>query len=304
MTLEQLRVFVAVAEREHMTEAAKVLHLTQSATSAAIAALEERHDIRLFDRVGRRIELTDAGRIFLDEARAVLLRAEEAAIMLSELTGLRRGTLRIAASQTIGNYWLPKALHRFHQAYPGIDLQLTVTNTRGVEAGVSAGTSDLGFVEDHVGDSNLTLTAVATDELVLIVAPSHPLAASKAVGSRDLLSMSWVVREPGSGTRRLMESALKQGGVLPERLAISLELPSNEAVCAAVGAGSGASILSSHVVAAGLQAGTLRVLPFAVPARQFYAVRHRQRHQSRAAKAFLDLVASAFPFDSSSTQRR
>ncbi len=101
MTLDQLRVFVAVAEREHVTKAAKALNLTQSATSAAIAALEERHDVRLFDRVGRRIELTEAGRLFLPEARAVLARAEDAGIALAELAGLKRGRLRIVASQTV-----------------------------------------------------------------------------------------------------------------------------------------------------------------------------------------------------------
>ena len=107
MTLEQLRIFIAVAERQHMTEAALALNLTQSATSAAIAALEERHGIRLFDRIGRRIELTELGRAFLPEARAVIARADEAAGLLGASAGLMRGRLRLAASQTAANYWLP-----------------------------------------------------------------------------------------------------------------------------------------------------------------------------------------------------
>src|SRR5260370_23212174 len=107
MTLEQLRVFVAVAERQHVTRAAEALNLAQSATSAAIAALESRHGAKLFHRVGRGIELTEAGALFLVEARAVLARAESAELILSELCGLKRGTPSIHASQTISHYLLP-----------------------------------------------------------------------------------------------------------------------------------------------------------------------------------------------------
>src|SRR5262249_10184228 len=113
MTLEQLRIFEAVAQREHVTRAAEALNLTQSAVSAAIAALEDRHAVALFSRVGRRIELTDAGRLFLDEASAVLARARAAELALSEIAGLERGALTIYASQTIASYSLPFRLVSF-----------------------------------------------------------------------------------------------------------------------------------------------------------------------------------------------
>jgi DNA-binding transcriptional LysR family regulator len=119
MTLEQLRVFVAVAERQHVTQAAKALNLAQSAVSAAIAALEAQHGAKLFHRVGRGIELTEAGTLFLVEARAVLARAEAAEMVLSELGGLKRGTLTVQASQTIASYWLPRHLVAFRRAYLG-----------------------------------------------------------------------------------------------------------------------------------------------------------------------------------------
>jgi DNA-binding MarR family transcriptional regulator len=112
MTLEQLRIFVAVAQREHMTRAADALNLTQSAASGAIAALEARHDVKLFNRVGRGIELTDAGRMFLRK-RAVLARAAGAEQALADYAGLRRGTLRLVASQTIAGYWLPSVWRCF-----------------------------------------------------------------------------------------------------------------------------------------------------------------------------------------------
>ena len=118
MTLEQLRIFIAVAERENMTRAAEAVHITQSAVSGAIAALEAAHDVHLFHRVGRRIELTDAGRMFLGEARGILARVESARAALSDWAGLRRGRLVIAASQTIAAYWLPERLARFRGATP------------------------------------------------------------------------------------------------------------------------------------------------------------------------------------------
>jgi DNA-binding transcriptional LysR family regulator len=135
MTLEQLRVFVAVAERQHVTRAAAALNLAQSAASAA---LESAHDIKLFNRVGRRIELTEAGVLFLAEARAVLARADAAQLVLSELGELKRGTLTVQASQTIASYWLPRHLVAFHRVHPRIDIGLKIANTAQVAAAVRA----------------------------------------------------------------------------------------------------------------------------------------------------------------------
>src|SRR5579863_6888081 len=150
MTLEQLRVFVAVAERQHVTRAAEALNIAQSAVSAAVAALEGRHGAKLFHRVGRGIELTEAGALFLVEARAVLARADSAELVLSELSGLKRGALSVYASQTIASYWLPRYLVAFRRAYPGVAIRLSVGNTSQVAAAVRAGAADLGFVEGAV----------------------------------------------------------------------------------------------------------------------------------------------------------
>ena len=155
MTLEQLRVFVCVAECEHMTRAAQTLNLTQSATSAAIAALEERHGVKLFDRIGRRIALTGAGRAFLAEARAVLARAATAEQTLADLAGLKTGALALAASQTVGSYWLPRRIAAFHARYPGVAVALRIGNTDAVAEMTRAGEVDLGFVEGEVDDPAL-----------------------------------------------------------------------------------------------------------------------------------------------------
>ncbi len=289
MTLEQLRVFVAVAEREHVTRAAAELNLTQSATSAAIAALEARYATKLFNRIGRRIELTHAGRLFLVEARAVLARAAAAETVLAELAGLKRGSLSLAASQTVGNYWLPPLMHHYREAYPGIALDLTIGNTETVATAVREGVADLGFVEGPVDDAALSVTPVADDELVLIVgAALRPQ--RQAPTAEDLKSMRWVSRERGSATRALFEQALAKAGVALADIDIVLELPSNEAVRAAVEDGTGAAVLSKLVVASSLEAGTLVALDFAVPTRQFFALRHKERSITQAERELYKLI--------------
>lgn len=290
MTLEQLRIFVAVAECEHVTRAAQSLNLTQSAVSAAIAALENRHAVKLFSRVGRRIELTESGRIFLSEARAVLARTQTAELALSELSGLARGALTIHASQTIASYWLPRYLVQFHLAYPKIKINLVAGNTTQVARAVDLGTADLGFVEGRVEEENLVQQAVARDQLILVVGRRHPWAARKRVSPADLPSTGWVLREVGSGTRSEFEDALKAWKIAADRLNVVLELPSNEAVRAAVESGAGATVISEFVAAAGLKTGSLKSIALPLPQRAYTALRHRERYFSKAAQAFLDEI--------------
>jgi DNA-binding transcriptional LysR family regulator len=291
MTLEQLRIFVAVAEREHVTRAAEALGVVQSAASAAIAALESEHEVQLFHRVGRRIELTEAGRIFLAEARAVLARAQAAELALSELGGLKRGTLSIHASQTIGTYWLPARLARYRKAHPAIDVQLAIGNTAQVAAAVVAGTAELGFVEGEIDAPALSVKSIEGDRLAVVIASGEVPAKTKKLAPADILAMDWVLREPGSGTRAEFEAELRRRKIDPAALKVVLELPSNEAVRSAVLAGAGATAISELVVAPGLRYGTLKQLDFVLPQRAFHILRHKERYRSRAADALLEIVA-------------
>lgn len=200
MTLEQLRIFVFVAERLHMTRAAEALGLTQSAVSAAVGALEGRYGVKLFDRVGRGLALTEAGRTFLPEATAVLLRARAAEQALIDLTGLKRGSLVVGASQTIASYWLPVCLSRFAEAHPGVSLRLIAGNTAEVARAVAGGGAELGFVEGAVDDWRLLKRAIGEDRIALYVAAGHPLLAREIDGAA-LAAANWVLRETGSGTR-------------------------------------------------------------------------------------------------------
>ncbi|MCS0585545.1 LysR family transcriptional regulator [Massilia pinisoli] len=290
MTLDQLRIFVAVAERQHLTQAADVLALTPSAVSASIRALEERYGTPLFDRVGRRIEVNAAGRVFLDEARATLARAAGAERVLVELAGLARGALALQASQTIASYWLPPLLVRFRATHPQIEVRLDVGNTQSVADAVRDGAADLGLVEGAVDDAALAVDSIGQDRMAIVVAPAHPWARKRKLTAGDLQAAHWIMREPGSGTRSVLEEMLVAQGVDLAALHIALTLPSNEAVRAAVMSGSDVAALSELVAAPYIAAGLLAKVCVTLPPRDFFLLRHRQRYRSRAARAFEELV--------------
>lgn len=286
MTLEQLRIFVAVAERLHMTRAAEALNLTQSAVSAAVSALEARHGTRLFDRVGRGVALNAAGAAFLPEARAVLTQAEAAEQALDDLAGLKRGAVRLFASQTIAAYWLPPRMVAFARAHPEITLHLSIGNTHRVVEAVLAGEAELGLVEGAEAAPRLTRDRVGADRLAVVAAPGHPQAGrSSPLSAADLRALDWVLREEGSGTRSEFEAVLPAGVAAPD-LKTALVLPSNEAILSAVTAGGLVTAISELAAQPLIEAGRLVRLPLDLPERPFHLLRHRERRPSRAAEAF------------------
>ena len=285
MTLEQLKIFVAVAEREHVTRAAEALNVTQSAASNAIAALEARHDVKLFHRVGRRIELTDTGRMFLIEARAVLARADSATRALDEFGGLKRGHLRLVASQTIASYWLPQRLAAFHRCYPLIELAVIIDNSEGAARRVHNGEAELGFIEGTIEDPSLAQWIVGTDKLALV-----GMMPVETVTNDWLTSAPWVMRERGSGTRSFFEALLRDRGIEPRDMNVVMTLPSNEALLTAVQAGVGYAALSQLVVDCAIKARALSALPFASAERSFFGLRQKERYRSKAADALLVIM--------------
>ncbi|HEX3863636.1 MAG TPA: LysR substrate-binding domain-containing protein [Stellaceae bacterium] len=291
MTLEQLRIFIAVAERQHVTRGAEALNLTQSAASASIASLEAQYGTKLFNRVGRRVVLTEAGQLFLGEARAVLGRVETAEGVLSELSGLKRGTLSVQASQTIASYWLPRHLVEFRRLHPGIEIRLGIGNTAQVAASVLDGSAEIGFIEGRVNAPSLASSVVAHDQLIVVVAPGHSWTIEIPTLS-GLADGEWVLRERGSGTRSVFEDALRDAGIPPESLCVVLELPSNEAVRAAVEAGMGATAISASVAAPSIEAGLLCHVRVALPERDFSLVHRSERQWSNAAEALMTQLAA------------
>jgi len=295
MTLEQLRIFVAVAEKQHVTQAARELNLTQSATSAAIASLEERYDIKLFDRIGRGIVLTHSGRTFLSEARAVLARARSAEQTLRDITALKGGKVVVAASQTVANYWLPPRLQAFQAAHPGIDVTVRIANTERVANDVREGLADIGFIEGDIDDAALSARRIDGDALVVVIGPRHPFAKHRKLPADWLTQTPWILREPGSGTRDMFERALKKRGLRLSDLAVQLELASNEAIRTAVESGLCATALSDLVVEKSLKANTLVQIDTELAKRSFYVLRHKERHISKAETALLAVATAAKP---------
>jgi len=293
MTLDQLQIFIAVAEREHVTRAADALGLAPPSVSAAVASLEREFGTKLFHRVGRGIVVTEGGKLLLDEARALVNRADALKLAMREFTGLSRGRLQIKASQTIASHFLPARLVDFHQAYPGVALVVSLGNSTEVVKAVIGGDIELGFVEgpeEEFQDPRLAIELITRDDLVMVVSANYPWATREKLTADDLTAGKWVLREQGSGTRAAFIKALDALGVPYGDLNIAIELPSNEAVLAAVLAGVGATILSARVCAGAMKAGTLKRLPVSIAPRAFYAVQHGDRYRSRAVSALLEIL--------------
>lgn len=277
MTLEQLTIFIAVAERQHLTNGANAIGLSPSAASAAIKSLEAFYDVRLFDRVGRRIELTREGRVLLAEARQTMAQVRNTESVLSELGSLKTGMLDVQASQTVANYWLPPRLLRFQQRFPGVTINFEVGNTDAVAAAVVDGRSELGLVEGGIDEPVLAAAAVLRDRMVVVTTTGAPT---------DPGDLRWVMRERGSGTRAVFEAAMRDAGYDPLALQVALVLPTNEAVLSAVRAGTCAAALSEMVVEPFVRSGELQVLDIDLPLREFSILRHRERRLSAAAMQF------------------
>ena len=292
MTLMQLKVFVTIAELSSVTRAAEFLGITQSAASAALAALENSNQVKLFNRVGRSIELSELGQRFLPEAQVIVSAVQDASRSLRALGGKTTGSLVIAASQTIANYWLPIRLARFHSEFPDVSLNVKISNTRGVERALIEKRADIGFVEGPVSSGQLVLTPIDHDQPALVVSARHwPAIRQKGV-SVELATLPWVVREIGSGTRGILEKLLDDQGLNWDELNIILELPSNEAVREAVEAGAGVTLVSQHVVASSLKAGMLRAIPIDVPPRDYHMVVDKERVADDASTALTNMITS------------
>jgi DNA-binding transcriptional LysR family regulator len=285
LTLRELEVFTTVADAGTVTRAADQLALTQSAASQALASLESGLGVTLFDRVGRRLQLNEHGRLLLPRARALL----DAAHGVEQLFDGAAASLRLGASTTIANYLLPSWLARFRAAHPDAWVELEVANTRDIVEAVAGFAVDVGFIEGPCHHPELTVTPWRDDELVVFAGAGHPLA-GRQVTLAELAQAPWILREAGSGTREEVERLL-----LPElgALPVALEIGHSEAIKHLVAAGMGVSCLSRVVVADLLAAGTLVEIDAALPAlhRSLYRVMHRAKAVTRGLAAFLDEAA-------------
>ncbi len=293
MNFEQLRSFRAVATEGGFSRAAESLYLTQSTVSMQVRALERELGVRLFQRLGRRVLLTPEGKSMLAYASRILSQAEAARRAMEAFRELDAGELVVGASLTIGNYLLPELFGVFRRSHPGVRLVLDIAPTYRIAERVVAGALDLGLVEAEVSDPELERLPFHTDELVLIVPPGHRWAERGWVAVADLPEEPFLEREPGSGTREIVQGRLSDQGITVTPL---LELGSPDALKRAVRAGLGVAIVSRATVDLELQCGALKAVPVRglELTRPFLILRHRDRYVSPVLSAFLELVRSSF----------
>ncbi|HEY9852577.1 MAG TPA: LysR substrate-binding domain-containing protein [Leptolyngbyaceae cyanobacterium] len=305
MTLDQLRIFLAVAEHLHFTRAAEALYITQPAVSAAIQSLEEEYGTKLFHRIGRHIEITEAGMLLQMEAQSILDRVKLTERALRELNDLTRGELRLGSSLTIGNYWLPEKISQFKRQYPGIFVNCTLANTEDICEGTANGKFDLGLIEGEVKPSlekSLEQEVVGGDRLLIVVGQSHPWFGLSKIFLSELNRTSWVMREAGSGTQQRFEQALGSWGIDRDGLDAILVLSSGEMVKAVIESGVGAAAISELMVKKELQLGTLKSIQVIDDrtdetgileiARPFLKLKHLKRFQTNLSRAFEQMLTA------------
>ncbi|MDP1929977.1 MAG: LysR substrate-binding domain-containing protein [Gammaproteobacteria bacterium] len=285
-TLRQIEVFLATAHYENVTQAAASLSMSQSAASSALQDLEHRFDVQLFDRAGKRLQLSELGKTLRPRAEALMAQAREFERGLTLHSDV--GDLKVGATLTIGNYLVVPIMANFMGQHSGSRVSLTVENTVGIANRVRNFELDIGLIEGELQDPVLEVIPWRDDELMLFCAPEHPLASRGVLSDADLLECQWIVREAGSGTRQAFDRAMH--GLLPD-LNIRLELQHTEAIKCAVEANLGIGCLSAITLREAFTWGTLIKLqaPQRDWTRKFYFILHRQKYRSAGIQSWLDL---------------
>lgn len=285
ITLRQLEIFAAIAHSENASQAARALALSQSATSSALAELERQFNCPLFDRIGKSLRLNGQGRALLPRAEDILARALEIENLLD---GKTLGPVAVCATLTIGNYLAPLVVAAYSRQHPESSIDFSVANTASVVDRLVRCQYDLGLIEGEVHHPELESETWLDDRLTVFCAPGHPLAKRPHVDTANLLKQHWIMREPGSSTRNVLENAL---GPDCHKLNITLTLEHTEAIKRAVEAGLGIACLSRLSLRAAIQRGSL--VELATPqldlSRRFLFVWHRQRKKTVAMQTFMRL---------------
>lgn len=285
VTLHQLAVFQAVARHLNYTRAAAELHLTQPAVSRQVQQLEDSLRVALFSQRSRRIQLTDAGRDVLSYAQQITGLLDELQEALGDRAAVRRGTLRLIATSTAGEYLLPPLAAAFQRSHPGVHVMLRVTNREQVLQALADGQADLAVMGRPPARDDWLSRPILANELVAIASPSHPCLGGPAVEPSRLARETFFLREPGSGTRLAVEGFLREAGLPPDQ---AVELGSDSAIKQAVMAGLGISILSRQAIELELGVARLAILEVVgLPLRrQWFLVRPLERRPAPASVAF------------------
>lgn len=290
MNFHQLHIFYTVAERGSFSAAAQALHMSQPAVTMQVQALEEYFGTKLLIRSTKRMELSEAGRTLLPFARRSLELSQTTDAAMAAFSNKLQGRLQLGASLTIGEYVLPRLLGPFGREYPDISIMLKVMNTTQILEEIASHQLNFGLIEAPVEHPDMVLDAVMEDELKLIVPSSHPLAQREdAIYLKDVLTYPFVLREKGSGTRKVMEDVLLERGHDPESIQTVMELGSTGAVKSAVEEGLGITMLSTSTVKHETALGLVKMIDIADASfkRNFYSIHLRSALLPMSAMTFL-----------------
>lgn len=289
MDVRNLEVFLSVAKHLNFTRAGEEVNLAQPSVSVRIRQLENEIGLKLFEQLGKKVALTEAGVSLIPYARRVMAAVEDARQCIQELQGLERGSLRIGASTTPGMYLIPKTVAAFKAQHPNIEIHLRIKDTKQVEAGVLNNEFDFGFVGGHLVGHEVAALPWLTDQLVLIVPPDHSFARRKSVNPNHFEKQKFIFREVGSATRATITDYLQGTGVTMEPI---MEMENPESVKKAVQSGLGIAFISRFAVETELQARSLvaiRVSGLDIR-RQLKIVYRKDKHLGRAAQTFIDMA--------------
>lgn len=292
LNFHQLLIFYTVSEKGSFSGAAQALHMTQPAVTMQVQSLEEHFGTKLFYRTTKKIELTEAGRTLLPFAKRSIELIGETEAEMSRFTRMLEGRLQLGASLTIGEYILPRVLGLFGKEFPHISIVMKVTNTTQILDDILQHHLNFGLVEAPIDHADVHTEAVMSDELKLIMPAGHDLSGPGPVQLQDVLQYPFILREQGSGTRRVMEEEMARRGCDPGDMKIVMELGSTGAVKSAVEANLGISILSQssvkHELALGiLQAKDIEGIRFT---RNFYAIYLKSALLPISAVTFLTFI--------------
>jgi len=276
-TLRQLEVFLAAAHLQNITRAAESLAMSQSAASSALKELEQQFDVLLFDRVGKRLQLNEQGRLIRPKAEALLAQAQELEQALLEHA--EAGPLKVGATLSIGNYLAVNIMANMMKKQPLAKVSLEVANTSSISQKVLNYELDIGLIEGELQHPELELIPWREDKLVVFCSPNHAFAKEPQLSDGQMSTADWILRETGSGTRQAFDRAMH--GLLPQ-LNVNLELQHTEAIKRAVEANLGIGCLSEITLADAFERGSLVAL--ATPqrdfSRQLYFILHKQKFRS------------------------
>jgi DNA-binding transcriptional LysR family regulator len=298
-TLDQLRIMLAIAAEGSFKRAADSLYISQPAVSLQVQNLEKQLNVPLFDRGGRKAQLTEAGKLLLNYGEKVISLCQETCRAIEDLQNLQGGTLVVGASQTTGTYLLPRMIGLFRQQYPQVCVQLQVHSTRRTSWGVANGQVDLAIIGGEVPSElqeTLTIIPYAEDELALILPASHALAEEEIIRKEDLYELNFIALDSQSTIRKVIDQVLTRYNIDTKRLKIEMELNSIEAIKNAVQSGLGAAFVSVTAIEKELQMEFLHraTIEGVSVKRTLSVIINSHRYRSKAAEAFMDEILPQF----------